>query len=160
MVIQLVHVTCEIENLHSFVIPEDHEFIFDVELSSSEIRQNVKFTLLNEEEIPNSRGVANLIFKIDKNAYASIKAELLPKTVKRELNSDDSNREVAVLALDCRGCEVRAWKPTGFYRAVSAQGTVFDDVDLSTGEWYDVDPETNEPVSITNVRTSIDVYRK
>jgi hypothetical protein len=160
MVLQLIKISCELDNLDSFEVPEDHDFIFDIELGISELRKNVKFTVQTEEEIPNSRGVANIVLKIDKNSFASIRAEPLPKIVKRELCFSDSGKYVALLALECRGCEVKAWKPTGYYKATTSHGTVFEEVDLSSGEWYDVDKETNEPVSITNVQTSIEVYRK
>jgi hypothetical protein len=161
MVVQLIQISCDLENLESFRIPVDHEWTFDLRLTSDdEVCKNVTLTTEDVQGIPNSRGSANLILSAGKNNYATITVEALPKVVNAEFGANESGKQVVVLALDCRGCEIIAWKPTGFYEAVSTAGTTFGEVDLSECEWYDVDPETNEPVSITNVVTSIVNYKK
>lgn len=160
MVVQLLNIACELENVQHLRIPEDHEFVLDIEVGPGEIRRGVIFSRENQVDIPSSRGTANLVLKIDKNSFASLSVCDLPKTIRPELCASDSEKLVPILAIECRGCEVKAWKPTGFYVAQSTQGAIFEEVDLSTGEWYDVDAEANEPVSITNVRTSIEPHRK
>ena len=159
MVVQLLCLKCDLDNIDSFSIPEDHEWILNVNVGG-ELREGVRFSTQNEVEIPNSRGTANLVIKIDKNAYASITVEPLPKIVRTEFGSEDAGKPVPLLAVDCRGCEIEGWAATGFYTAKSVSGTVFENVDLSEKEWYDVDIETNEPVSITNVETSVQSHRK
>lgn len=161
MVLQLIQVSCELDNLSCLVIPADHEWKVDVRLSSDdEIRKNISLRSDELHEIPNSRGSANLILSAGKNNYATVTIEQLPKMVSSKIQAESSGKLVTLLAVDCRGCEIVAWHPTGFYEAVSTAGTRFDEVDLSEGEWYDVDTETNEPVSITNVVASIVNHRK
>ena len=159
--VQIVKFKAELENVKTFSIPEDHEWCFDIVIpSTGEVRENVKFLVQDEVEVPNSRGIANLVIKVDRNVHATLTVESLPKIIKSEISSDDSGSQVPVLAVDCRGCEIQAWKPTGFYTVIAPSGTRFEEVELESREWYDVDPETNEPVSITNVETSIDAHRK
>jgi hypothetical protein len=159
MVLKLLSLKCELDNIESLSVPEDHEWILNVNVGG-ELRQGVRFSTQNDIEIPNSRGTTNLVIKMDKNAYASITVEALQKTVKTEITSEDSGKSVPLLAVDCRGCDIESWTATGFYSARTPSGTVFDTVDLSEKEWYDVDTETNEPVSITNVETSVQSHRK
>ena len=157
MVVQIVSLKCELDNIESLSVPADHEWVFDIRLTASdEVRTGVKVSTENEVEIPNSRGNTNLVIKVGKNIYATITVEDAPKIVKKEVSLDDSGKRIPLFAVDCRGCEIVAWHPTGYYSAVSVNGTRFDHVDLSEKEWYDVDTETNEPVSITNVESFID----
>jgi hypothetical protein len=163
MVLLLLKAHAEMENVESFEFPEDHEWLIDVVIpASGETRHNVKLSRTEELEIPNSRGLANLILKVDKNVYATIKIEDIPKVTRNKITATDSESGtlVPILGVDCRGCEILAWKPTGFYSATTPTGTNFEEVDLQEGEWYDVDAETNLPVSITNIRSEIEVYRK
>lgn len=159
MVVQLLSLKCDLDNIESLSVPEDHEWMLNVNVGG-ELRQGVRFSTKDEIEIPNSRGTTNLVIKIDKNAYASITVEAIPKTVKSDITSDDFGKSVPLLAVDCRGCDIESWTAIGFYSARTHSGTVFDNVDLSQKEWYDVDTELNEPVSITNVETSVQWHRK
>lgn len=161
MVVQVVKFKAEFENVETFTIPEDHEWCFDIVIpSTGEVRENVKFSTQEEVEVPNSRGIANLVIKIDRNVHATVTVEQLPKLVKSEFSGDDAGTFVPVLAVDCRGCEIKAWKPTGYYTVTTPSGSKFDEVDLESREWYEVDAEINEPVSVTQVETCIDAHRK
>lgn len=46
--------------------------------------------------------------------------------------------------------------PNGEFQCIGLDsGTVFNEVDLSEGEWYDVDEKTNDEVSIIDVKWEI-----
>ena len=163
MVFQLIKACIELDNVETLEFPEDHEWCVDVFLpGSGEVRENVVLSRSEDLEIPNSRGTANVVIKVDKNIYATIKIEDVPKVTTRSISAADAEngKYVPLLGVDCRGCELKAWKPTGFYTATSPDGKVFDEVDLQNGEWYDVDPETNLPVSVMSIKSQIDVYRR
>jgi hypothetical protein len=160
MVVQLLTITCDLEGVRSFSVPDSHEWTLDIVIGHDEVRENIKLCRNDCVDIPNSRGIANIVLNIERGRYATISVEQIRDIVRTDISSDDSGRDVPLLAVECRGCTISAWKPTGFYTVVTESGSVFDEVDLSEKEWYDVDPETNEPISITNVRTSIETYRK
>lgn len=163
MVVLLVKAHPDMENVEAFEIPDDHEWNLDIFIpSTGELRENVKLTRTEEIEIPNSRGTCNLLLKVDKNVYATLLIENIPKVTRSVIGSEEgeTGKAVPVLAVDCRGCEIKSWKPTGYYKVTTPTGTVFDEVDLQSGEWYDVDPESNILVSIMSMKSTIEVYRK
>jgi hypothetical protein len=162
MVLQLIKIKLDMENIESFSIPEDHAWKLDVRLTSTnDVRMGVDLSAVDEVEIPNSRGMANLVLRVDKNDYATLKIQPLPKIIKSSISATDCEKSdfVPVLAVECRGCEIQSWTPTGYYQVTTRSGSVFDEVDLSQGEWYEVDAETSEPVSIVSFSSKIDVHR-
>lgn len=163
MVLQLLKVLPELENVKTLEIPTDHIWCLDIELlGTGELRESVILCRDEMVEVPSSRGTANLILKVDNNQYATISIIDDPNKVKTSISSEDSEsgRYVGVVAFDCRGCLVKSWRPTGFYTVRTPNGTEFTEVDLQSGEWYDVDPSTNQPVSIMSVKYEIEQFRK
>ena len=163
MVVQVIKILPEMDHIETLEFPSDHLWCLDVFIpQSGETREGVNICLDEEVEIPNSRGTANLVLKIDKNVLATITITDIPKVTKNLITASDyeSGKYTSVIAFDCRGCEITAWKPTGFYTATTPSGTVFHEVDLQTGEWYDVDSESNLPVSIMSVKSIVEVHRK
>ena len=163
MVVQVIKVLPELDNIESLDFPSDHEWSIDVEVSGlGEIKESVLISRQNEVEVPSSRGTANLVFKVDKNHHATISVVDIPKVTKSTIQREDadSGKYTAVIGFDCRGCEVKAWIPTGFYKARTPSGFEFDEVDLASGEWYDVEPESNLPVGILSVKYKIETFRK
>ena len=163
MVVQLLKVLPEFDNVESLEFPSDHQWCVDVEVQGSgEIRESVRISRVEEVEVPSSRGTANLILKVDKNQYASISIIDIPKVTTNIISVDqaDSGKYTAVVAFDCRGCEIKSWRPTGFYSAKTPNGTEFDEVDLQTGDWYDVEVDTNLPVGVLSVKHAIEQFRK
>ena len=70
----------------------------------------------------------------------------------RVMEADDSGAMVPMLALDCNGLEPYAFHPLGGegeFVAVGKNGKVYENVDLSDGDWSDYDLATGS-VSITN----------
>lgn len=162
MVVQLIELKLDMENIKSFTIPDDHIWKLDLVFpSTGDSRSGINLSPSEEVEIPNSRGTANLVLRIDKNVCATLKIQPLPKIVRNGITDEESEKGqfVPVLAVECRGCEIQSWTPTGYYQVATLSGSIFDEVDLSAGEFYDVDPETNEPVSIISFKSKIVVYR-
>jgi hypothetical protein len=159
MVLQVIKVKLDMDNIESFSVPEDHIWNLNVVFpSTGETRSGVQLSTNEEVDIPNSRGTANLVIRVEKNVYATLKIDATSKSVKPEVTEEDSEkgRFVPLLAIECRGCEIESWAPTGYYRVTSRSGHVFEEVDLSQGEWYEVDPETNEPVSLVSIESRIE----
>lgn len=155
MVVQVIWAKAEFENVASLQIPGDHEWVLDVEVGG-ELRKGVTVCAREILEVPNSRGTANLVIKVDKNIFATINIVDIPKVVKSSEITCSDEGLVPVLGLECRGCEIRGWSPTGFYQAKSAlSDTVFPEVDLQTGEWCDFDAEGGQPVSILNFQCEV-----
>lgn len=163
MVIQLLKVRAELDNIESLEFPKDHLWCFDVSIpQAGEVRKGVQFSIDDESEVPNSRGTANLILKVDKNFYATVSILDLPKETRNSISSEDSEagQYVAIAAFECRGCELEKWNPTGYYTITTPCGEKFEEVDLSTGEWYEVEQETNTPVSVISVISELVVLKK
>ena len=163
MVVVLLKILPELDNIESFEISSDHQWCLDIELQGSgELRESVKISRAEEVEVPSSRGTANMILKVDKNHYASITIMDIPKVTTNTILAGDADcgKYTGVVAFDCRGCEIKAWKPTGFYTVKTPNGTEFDEVDLQTGDWYDVETDTNLPVGVLSVKYVIEPFRK
>ena len=159
----MLRVLPEFDNVESLEFPPDHQWCLDIELQGSgELRESVLISRNEEVEVPSSRGTANLILKVDKNQYASISiidvAKLTSSTI--HATDADSGKYTPVVAFDCRGCEIKSWKPTGYYTVKTANGAEFDEVDLQSGEWFDVDVDTNLPVGVLSVKYEIEQFRK
>mmetsp|Transcript_3570 Transcript_3570/g.3928 ORF Transcript_3570/g.3928 Transcript_3570/m.3928 type:complete len:181 (-) Transcript_3570:86-628(-) len=90
---------------------------------------------------------------------SSAKAALKKKTKKgkvspyqpRIVTAEDSESFVPVLVMECRGVEPYAFHPMDGEFTVASEGNIiFDDVDLSEGDWGDYDEENDAAVSITD----------
>ncbi len=163
MVVQVVKVLPEFDNVEWLEFPSDHQWCVDIEIQGSgEVRESIRISRNDEVEVPSSRGTANLILKLDKSHYASVSIVDIAKVTTSTICSEDadSGKYTAVVAFDCRGCEIKAWRPTGFYTIKTPSGAQFDEVDLQTGEWFDVDTDTNLPVGVLSVKYEIEQYRK
>ena len=162
MVVQVLKVFTEIDNIETIEFPNDHEWCFDVEIcGSGDVREKVLVCRDEEVDVPNSRGTANLVLKVDKNSYASITIIQIPKLTNGVVTASDAetSRLTPLIAFDCRGCEIKTWHPTGYYKVTTPAGSVFSEVDLQSGEWYEVESETHLPVSIMSFKHEFEVYR-
>jgi hypothetical protein len=163
MVVQVLKIRAELDNVDTLEFPNDHEWCVDITIpQTGDVRKGVKFSIDDEQEVPNSRGTAHLILKLDKNFYATVSIVDMPKETRGTITSTDSEAPtyVPVVAFECRGCEIEKWNPTGFYKITTPNGQVFDEVDLSAGEWYDVESDTNMPVSVISVQSDLVVCKK
>ena len=134
----------EFEGLSLLRPPE--EWVFTVQQSgSTETREGVVVRADNEEEIPGSRGVANFLIKFDgakKVSTISISStsEVSIVEVARQRKITRQLRSLSAEAWN-RRCGV--WAKTTSFAVVTENDAEVGDVDLSEGDWYDVDDEGN-----------------
>ena len=103
-------------------------------------------------DLLDSRGVANFIFKCKfcgNDSHASILTNVVPYTL------EDSTRPKPILELEARGLVIEEFVPNGYFQAKSAESQqVFEEVELDD-EWYDVDENTLNEVSITDIKWEV-----
>jgi hypothetical protein len=91
-----------------------------------------------------------------KSAMKKLKKKSKDLDVPREVTGDDSGEYVPILAMECRGLEPYAFHPMGGeFRVVSEGGAVFEDVDLSEGDWAEYDEENDLAVSVNEFESKI-----
>ncbi|KAL6533982.1 hypothetical protein OROHE_013815 [Orobanche hederae] len=74
--------------------------------------------------------------------------------------AESENRKYAPLMLfDCRGYEPVDFVFGSGWKAVSNEGTKFDDIDLSEGEYSEYDEKGECPVAISNLRAKFNVVK-
>lgn len=65
-------------------------------------------------------------------------------------------RQQKVLEFECRGCEFVEFRPDGSWQARGLDsGTVFNDIDLTEGDWFDYDEKAGAEVSIKELKWDI-----
>jgi Eukaryotic protein of unknown function (DUF866) len=140
----------ELENIHRVTFPDDHEWLLDFQSAfSDEKRQDVRVSACQTVEMPNSRAIANvcLSFKETGGSPASISVTGVKDVTRNSYLDQDSGQFVPIVAFECRGAIPIKWSPSGYYVADN-----ISNVDLSNGEWYDVNAVSCESVSITDVQ--------
>ncbi|XP_057957568.1 uncharacterized protein LOC131150702 [Malania oleifera] len=70
-----------------------------------------------------------------------------------------SGGEAPLMLFDCRGFEPMGFIFDGGWKVESLEGTKFDGVDLSGGEYAEYDEKGNCPVMISNLRATFHVDR-
>jgi Eukaryotic protein of unknown function (DUF866) len=143
----------ELENIKKLKFPHNHAWLMDFQSGfSDETREGVRVTAAEEVEMPNSRSTANvcITFKDTGKSAASINVTTVKGVTRNTYLAQDSCSFVSIAAFDCRGAIPVKWSPTGFYFADNFK------IDLNNGEWFDVDPDTCESVSITDVQWKLE----
>ncbi|KAG5438549.1 hypothetical protein PCANB_002653 [Pneumocystis canis] len=135
--------------------PLSYYFIFRVQCTSCrEIHPNlIRISLEETVEIPNSRGKASLVWKCrycQRENSANIKGEI------SEYTHEISPKESLVISFECRGCEFIEFFPDGEWSCKGSESnTLFHEINLSQGEWYDYDEKSQTEVSIINIKWEI-----
>ncbi|MCJ1370779.1 hypothetical protein MMC20_001992 [Loxospora ochrophaea] len=128
--------------------PEDpYYFTFKVQCTSCrEIHPNwVSVSRFESNEMTGSRGEANF-----RESTATIKA---PASSYHHVSPPKRQN---ILEFDCRGLEFIEFKADGEWKAKGLETpTVFPDITLEEGEWYDYDEKAGEEVSIKDVKWEI-----
>lgn len=164
MVVYLLNFQATLENVsevHFFV--DALEWCLDVSESAGEgVRQRVTFSRHDTVELVNSRGVANFAVKWEGSMKQSYLNVVDVKNVTRaSYCADDSEKWVAILALDCRGLQPTACHSPSFGIAVtSTSGKRFQDVDFSENEWCDYDETSAQSVGVYDVKWNFTVHKK
>lgn len=111
-------------------------------------------------ELSGSRGTANFALKWVRDARheASLNVQQV-KGVTRDLTSEDQGF-VPIVAFECRGMDPIDWKPDGGFVIKARSGKVFEDVDMSEGEWADYDEKSGESVSVMELQWQFRVHKE
>ena len=154
---------CELENVSSLSV-RDSVWTLDVKNGSSdETRKGVTIDADDEIDVEGSRASANLVSKFHdaiEKAHASILPSDDKKAKVRSMTSEDSGEWVPFLAIEARGLEITAVHLGGDnFTLVTSGGTTFIP-DLSEPDWAEYDQDHQLPVSITQLETKVEVYKK
>ncbi|KAK9478165.1 hypothetical protein V1514DRAFT_331796 [Lipomyces japonicus] len=146
-------------------VESPYVFTFKVECTSCrEVHPNwVDLTAHELHPLSGSRGEANFVWKCKacrRESSASFKptssAAAVTKVVTVPYTIDDSGKWKNVVDIETRGLEFVEFKPDGAWQCKSeANGAIFEDLDLTSDEWYDYDEKAAAEVSITNVSWEI-----
>jgi len=148
MPVYSLYFRAELENISVIKFPYNRIWIIDFQSAfSDEKRPGVLVTSSEEVEMPNTRAVANLClsFKDTGKTAASVSVTTVKGFTQNKYLADDSGLFIPVAAFECRGAIPVKCTSHGLFTADN-----FRNIDLSN-EWYDVDPDTCESVSITDV---------
>ncbi|EER35206.1 conserved hypothetical protein [Candida tropicalis MYA-3404] len=131
------------------------EYTFEIECTKCRTVHDklIQINSFEKHEISGSRGEASFIFRCKecKNEHS---INIIPTNEK--LTVEDENKFINFLEIDSRGLDFLKFVPNGEFQCIGLDsGTVFNEVDLSEGEWYDVDEKTNDEVSIIDVKWEI-----
>ncbi|KAG5437310.1 hypothetical protein PCK2_001012, partial [Pneumocystis canis] len=73
-----------------------------------------------------------------------------------EYTLEMSPKASRIISFECRGCELIEFFPDGAWSCKGSQSnTLFHEINLSQGEWYDYDEKSQTEVSITNIKWEI-----
>lgn len=138
---------------------EEEPFEWSFKVQCTKCREtNDKTVTINrfeQHEMPGSRGKANFVYKCGFcGGHGSINIAT-PKGTS-SYTVENSGSSVAILDIDSRGVEPTEFVPDGYFRCHGTESTtVFEEVDLSEGEWYDYDELSSNEVSITEVEWKV-----
>ncbi|CAI2164069.1 16973_t:CDS:2 [Funneliformis geosporum] len=123
---------------------DDYEWHFKVKCTScNEVNNNwVGVNRLDQNEIPGSRGKANLVMRC-KFCKRESSAQFDPSPVK-PYTIESSGNFAQMITIECRGLELIDFEPRA--------RTKFEDIDLTDGDWAEYDEKGGIPVGISEVQ--------
>ncbi|KAI9118436.1 hypothetical protein K1719_010768 [Acacia pycnantha] len=125
-----------------------------------EVSQKETYVALNETvPLPVGKGTTNLIQKC-KFCGRDGTVTMIPgrgKPLTQE--TSESGKYAPLMLFDCRGYEPVGFIFVGGWKVESLEGTKFENVDLSSGEFVEYDEKGECPVMISNVRATFDVVK-
>lgn len=71
----------------------------------------------------------------------------------------ESGKYTPLMLFDCRGFEPVDFSFGAGWKAESLEGTKFEEIDLSSGDFCEYDEKGECPVSISNLRAKFDVVK-
>ncbi|XP_021739079.1 UPF0587 protein C1orf123 homolog [Chenopodium quinoa] len=160
-------ITAEVENV-SNILPmgglDDPNFLYYFKVkcgNCGEVTEKESYVMLGElVPIPKSRGQANLVQKC-KFCGREGTITMIPKSG-RYLTGDDceAGKFVRLMSFDCRGLEPVDYSFGGDqWKIITTAGTVFENVDLSDGDWADYDEKKKMPTSVGNLQARFEVMK-
>ncbi|KAL7748380.1 hypothetical protein RI367_006342 [Sorochytrium milnesiophthora] len=143
------------DNVQAIHVPKDLEWHFVVQCSACRETNDGEVTVNMQEEfdISGSRGRANLVMKC-KFCKREFSASFEPASLKDYTEVGDFQR---IALVECRGVDIVDCKLRDGYRvSSSASSQVWDDVDLSEGEWCEYDDNGGVPVALSSFEVKIE----
>ncbi|XP_003738986.1 CXXC motif containing zinc binding protein [Galendromus occidentalis] len=134
--------------------PADDSFVWYLKVKCGgcgEVNDNwVSVELESRQDIPGSRGDANLVIKC-KLCSRTNTLDIITDSRKAYTTSEKSQK---IIAFDCRGLELVDFDPRDGWVAKTEEGKVFDEVDLTEKEWTDYDEKKQQTVGVYEVKWS------
>ncbi|CAL1695250.1 unnamed protein product [Somion occarium] len=157
MVRLLLSIKAELENVTDLTpASDDFQFFFQVKCNScNEVHPKfVSLNRLEERDVSGGKGsTAHFVWKCSSCKRES-SAKFEPKSPVQPYSADANGQFAPFLTLDCRGLEFVGFDPRGVWKCVGFEsGTVFPEVDLEEGEWFDYDEKAAVPVGISNIES-------
>ncbi|KAI9179306.1 hypothetical protein H9P43_005969 [Blastocladiella emersonii ATCC 22665] len=153
MVLLGLYMTAETENVDRVVPMQEQDWALTVRCTScNEVNPAIVTVSADEtSDISGSRGEANLVMRC-KFCKREGSINIVPKSMTADNALDDGK---AIVHLECRGIDVESWHARNGWKVYAADSkTTWLDADLSD-DWFEVDEKTSNPVSISDVQTSV-----
>jgi hypothetical protein len=148
----ILQLKADLENVTDLAPADGYEWHFKIRCNSCNEVDDNWISMNNEDTrgLTGSRGAANLVMRCKfcrrESSAQFDTSPIVPYT------ADSNGNFSRLVVIDCRGLEPVAFQPRNGWTAKGVEsGTVFDDVDLSEGEWADYDEKAEEPVSISEI---------
>ena len=152
----LLQVKAELEGVESLTPKAGNQWKLDVQNDSSEVREAITVSSLDEHELEGSRGTANFVMRFnkgDQQSYLKLEKLVPKKHGDGIVTAAKSGTWVTVAVLEARGLE-----PTKFHRSVDFdvkssgdKDCVFDDANFADGDWADYDADADISVTVSNI---------
>ncbi|KAI9360346.1 hypothetical protein DFJ73DRAFT_75643 [Zopfochytrium polystomum] len=154
-----LYIQATLENLENFrPLGDDYEWSFKVKCTSCGEDHDgfITFNAETEDDIPNSRGKANLVMKC-KQCKALGNANIVKGTVKPYSKSGQLQPFVTI---ESRGISITDWQPTHgqtFSAENPDSGTKFEEIEFEEEErdWVGYDEKGHAPVSVMGLSWEI-----
>ncbi|KAK3821616.1 MAG: DUF866-domain-containing protein, partial [Benniella sp.] len=146
-----LQIKAELENITELVpAHDDHTWHFKVQCTKCRETDPGFITMnaIETKSLSTGRGEANLVMKC-KGCKNEGSASFQSKPV---AYVPESSKYSTIVKFDCRGLELVGFEAREGWKAKGDEsGTVFEDIDLTEGEWVDYDAKSGLPVSISNI---------
>jgi len=146
----------DLEEIASIKPTDDIQWQLRVKCENcGEERPEVYVTFEDEQEIPGSRGTANLVYKCK-----GCKRDNTIGIVKNSYNAyTQSGKFSGIATFESRGVDItKVVLPSDGFDAEGMEGSKFRDIDLS-GDWSEFDEERSAAVSIMNIELKLEVTK-
>ncbi|XP_019175868.1 PREDICTED: UPF0587 protein C1orf123 homolog [Ipomoea nil] len=165
MVQYLLMITAELENLTNLQ-PQggsddvNFPFMFKLKCGCGEVTEKETCVSLNETvPLPTGRGNAHLVQKCKFCGRSGNLTMITGQGRPLTQEASQAGSFMPVMAFDCRGFEPLEFHFGGTWQAESIEGTKFEGIDLSEGEYADYDEKGECPVMISNPSAKFTVVK-
>ncbi|KAI7899986.1 uncharacterized protein BX663DRAFT_488735 [Cokeromyces recurvatus] len=148
-----LYLKADLENVTGLSPVDNYEWHFKIECTSChEVDESwISFNQQDEYEMNSSRGSANLVMRC-KFCKRDMSAQFEPSFKVKGYEIEKNGEFQQIAQFDCRGLELVDFQPRESWTAKGAESdTIFEDIDLTEGEWAEYDEKSGEPVGISNI---------